>query len=46
MHKTTDIMTKIKRFNNEFYSKISEILKFARNKVAQTVNTTMVETYF
>lgn len=39
-------MTKINRFNNEFYSKISEILQFARNKVIQTVNTTMVETYF
>lgn len=39
-------MTIINRFNNEFYSKISEILQFARNKVIQTVNTTMVETYF
>lgn len=31
---------------NDFYSKISEILKSAKNNIIQTVNTTMVETYF
>jgi len=31
---------------SEFYLRISEILKSARNKVAQAVNITMVETYF
>jgi predicted nuclease of restriction endonuclease-like (RecB) superfamily len=31
---------------SEFYMRISEILKSARNKVAQAVNITMVETYF
>jgi predicted nuclease of restriction endonuclease-like (RecB) superfamily len=31
---------------SEFYLRISEILKSARNKAAQAVNKTMVETYF
>jgi len=31
---------------SEFYSRISEVLKSARNKIVQAVNTTMVETYF
>jgi len=39
-------MTKVDRFNNEFYSKISEVLKFARSKVVRSVNSTMVEAYF
>ncbi len=39
-------MTKVNRFNNEFYSKISEVLKFARSKVVRSVNSTMVEAYF
>ncbi len=39
-------MSKTSKFNNDFYFKISEILKSAKNKVVQTINTTMVETYF
>lgn len=39
-------MSKTNKYNNDFYSRISEILKFARNKVVKTVNATMVETYF
>ncbi len=40
-------MTKIeKNINLDFYNKIAELLKNARNKVVQTVNTTMVYTYF
>jgi len=39
-------MSKINKFNNDFYSRISEVLKFAKNKVVRTVNATMVETYF
>src|SRR5659263_196289 len=39
-------MSKTNKYNNDFYSRISEILKFARNKVVKSVNTTMVETYF
>jgi len=40
-------MTKIeKNINLDFYNKIAELLKDARNKVVQTVNTTMVYTYF
>ena len=39
-------MSEIFKYDNNFYSKISEILKSVRNKVVQTVNTTMVETYF
>ena len=34
------------KYDNHFYSKIAEILKSARTKVVQTVNSTMVETYF
>jgi len=39
-------MSKTNKYNNDFYSRISEILKFARNKVVKAVNATMVETYF
>lgn len=39
-------MLGISKYDNDFYSRISDILKSARNKVVQTVNTTMVETYF
>ncbi len=40
-------MTKIKKNSDlDFYNKIVELLKNARNKVVQTVNTTMVYTYF
>ncbi len=40
-------MTKIeKHINTEFYNKIAELLKNARQKVVQTVNQTMVYTYF
>lgn len=39
-------MPQINKHNTDFYSKISEILASARNRVIQTVNTTMVETYF
>ena len=39
-------MSNTNEFNNDFYSRISEILKSARNQVVQTINTTMVETYF
>ncbi len=40
-------MTKIeKNINFDFYNKIAELLKNARSKVIQTVNTTMVYTYF
>lgn len=39
-------MSKINKYNNDFYSRISEVLKFARNKVVRAVNSTMVETYF
>ena len=39
-------MSEIFKYDNNFYLRISEILKSVRNKVVQTVNTTMVETYF
>ncbi len=40
-------MEKIGKYvTSEFYNKIVELLKNARNKVVQTVNTTMVYTYF
>lgn len=39
-------MSEITHSNEDFYSKISEILKSARNKVVQSINTTIVETYF
>ncbi len=40
-------MTKIeKNIHLDFYNKIVELLKSARNKVVQTVNITMVYTYF
>ncbi len=40
-------MTKIEKTdNNIFYDKIAELLKNAKNKVIQTVNSTMVFTYY
>jgi len=39
-------MSNTSKHNDDFYSRISEILQFARSKVIQTINTTMVETYF
>ncbi len=40
-------MTKLERnINLDFYNKIAELLKDARSKVVQTVNKTMVYTYF
>ena len=40
-------MTKFERnINLDFYNKIAELLKNARSKVVQTVNKTMVYTYF
>jgi predicted nuclease of restriction endonuclease-like (RecB) superfamily len=40
-------MTKLERnINLDFYNKIAELLKNARSKVVQTVNKTMVYTYF
>lgn len=39
-------MSKLNKYENDFYSKIFEVLNSARNKVIQTVNTTMVQTYF
>jgi predicted nuclease of restriction endonuclease-like (RecB) superfamily len=40
-------MTKLERnINLNFYNKIAELLKNARSKVVQTVNKTMVYTYF
>jgi len=35
-----------RNINLDFYNKIAELLKNARNKVVQTVNKTMVYTYF
>jgi predicted nuclease of restriction endonuclease-like (RecB) superfamily len=39
-------MSKISKFNNDFYCRISDVLKLARIQVIKTVNSTMVETYF
>lgn len=40
-------MTEIgKNIDLDFYNKITKLLKNARSKVVQTVNTTMVYTYF
>jgi predicted nuclease of restriction endonuclease-like (RecB) superfamily len=39
-------LSKISNHENDFYSRISGILKSAKDKVLQAVNTTMVETYF
>lgn len=39
-------MSEIITYDKDFYSRISEVLKSARNKIVQAVNTTMVETYF
>lgn len=39
-------MSKINKFNNDFYSRILDVLKLARTQVIKTVNSTMVETYF
>ena len=40
------MMSKINKFNNDFYSRILEVLKLARTQVVKAVNSTMVETYF
>ena len=39
-------MVKIQKGNNEFYNKIVELLKQARNSVVRTINKTMVYTYY
>jgi len=39
-------MDKIQKGNNEFYNKIVELLKQARNSVVRTINKTMVYTYY
>ena len=40
------IMTDITNNTNRLFDKVSDLLKAAQNKVLQTVNTTMVATYF
>ena len=39
-------MTNITHNTNRLFNKVSELLKAAQNTVLQTINTTMVETYF
>jgi len=39
-------MNELSKQGDSFYTKISELLKSARKKVIQSVNNTMVETYF
>jgi len=39
-------MDKIQKGNNEFYNKVVELLKQARNSVVRTINKTMVYTYY
>lgn len=39
-------MTKIKHSPENLYNKVAELLKLAQNTVVQTVNKTMVQTYF
>ncbi len=39
-------MTKIQKNHNEFYDRIVELLKQARNSVVRTINKTMVYTYY
>ncbi len=39
-------MTKIQKSHNEFYERIVELLKQARNSVVRTINKTMVYTYY
>ena len=39
-------MTKIQKANTDFYNKVVELLKQARNSVVRTINKTMVYTYF
>lgn len=39
-------MTDITHNTNRLFNKVSELLKAAQNTVLQTINTTMVETYF
>jgi hypothetical protein len=46
LRKTKRHYVKTNKYNNDFYSRISAILKFARNTVVKTVNATLVETYF
>jgi len=39
-------MSEIKKVNTDFYNKVVELLKQARNSVVRTINKTMVYTYF
>ena len=39
-------MDKITKLNNHFYTTIKELLHNAQNKVYQTINTTMTQTYW
>ena len=39
-------MSELKKVNTEFYNKVVELLKEARNSVVRTINKTMVYTYF
>jgi predicted nuclease of restriction endonuclease-like (RecB) superfamily len=39
-------MSEIKKANTDFYNKVVELLKQARNSVVRTINKTMVYTYF
>ena len=39
-------MNEIKKINTDFYNKVVELLKQARNSVVRTINKTMVYTYF
>ncbi len=39
-------MTEIKHIPDNLYNKVAELLKLAQNTVVQTVNKTMVQTYF
>ncbi|MBN2660012.1 MAG: hypothetical protein JXR54_01930, partial [Tannerellaceae bacterium] len=39
-------MTEIKHSPENLYNKVAELLKLAQNTVVQTVNKTMVQTYF
>jgi predicted nuclease of restriction endonuclease-like (RecB) superfamily len=39
-------MSKIEKVNMDFYNKVAELLKEARNSVVRTINKTMVYTYF
>jgi hypothetical protein len=39
-------MSEIKHSPENLYNKVAELLKLAQNTVVQTVNKTMVQTYF